>query len=79
MSLLALLKSLFGSIVFAIGQLFAWLNRRERRKDDNEINDRIRKNMSAAAKPNRRNADRLSRWMARGRSGRLNRLRNRQR
>ena len=82
MNLFSLLKSFLGSLLFAIGQVFAWLNRRDRWKEDHEVNERIRENMSAAAKPGRKNADRLNRWLARGRSGRLrsaDRLRNRRR
>ena len=70
------------SLLFAVGQVFAWLNRRDRWKEDHEVNERIRENMSAAAQPSRKNADRLNRWLARGRSGRLrpaDRLRNRRR
>ncbi len=71
MNFLPFIKSVLTSLVFAVGQVFAWLNRREARKDDDEIKDRIQKNMAAAAKPNRENADRLNRWLARGRSDRL--------
>ena len=79
MTWFSLLKSFVGSLVFAAGQIFAWLNRRALRKDENEITERVESAMSAAAKPNRPNADRLNRWLARGRSGRLRRLRNRRR
>lgn len=71
MNLFSLIKSFAGSLIFAVGQVFAWLNRREQRKEDNEVTDRITETMAAAAKPNRSNADRLNRWLARGRSGRL--------
>ncbi|MEX0715325.1 MAG: hypothetical protein WD066_01995 [Planctomycetaceae bacterium] len=71
MKILLLLKSLFGSLVFAAGQLFAWLNRREERKERDEVVDRISEVQSAAAKPTPENADALNRWLARGRSGRL--------
>ncbi|MEX0701178.1 MAG: hypothetical protein WD069_03705 [Planctomycetales bacterium] len=71
MQLLLLLKSFFGSLVFAAGQFFAWLNRREERKEHDEVVDRIAEVQSAAAKPSAENANALNRWLARGRSGRL--------
>ncbi len=71
MSFFSLFKSFFSSLLFAVGQVFAWLNRRDSRKEDNETKDRVSENMRAAAKPNQENADRLNRWLARGRSGRL--------
>lgn len=71
MQLLLLLKSFFGSLVFAIGQFFAWLNRREERKERDEVVNRIAELQSAAARPTPENADALNRWLARGRSGRL--------
>ena len=76
MNIFALFKSFLSSLVFAVGQVFAWLNGREARKEDDETKDRIATNMQAAAKPNAENAARLNRWLARGRSGRL---RNRRR
>ncbi|MBT4865345.1 MAG: hypothetical protein HON53_09525 [Planctomycetaceae bacterium] len=71
MNLFSPLKSLFSSLLFAVGQVFAWLNRRDSQKEDNESKDRVAENMRAAAKPNQENADRLNRWLSRGRSGRL--------
>ena len=71
MKFFALFKSFFSSLVFAIGQVFAWLNRREARKEDDDAKDRIAENVQAAAKPDAKNAAILNRWLARGRSGRL--------
>ena len=71
MNLFFLLKSFFSSLLFAAGQVFAWLNRRDSQKEDNESKDRVAENMRAAAKPNQENADRLNGWLSRGRSGRL--------
>lgn len=76
MSFFTLFKSFLSSLVFAVGQVFAWLNRREARRDDDETKERVDENMRAAAKPNAKNAARLNRWLSRGRSGRL---RNRRR
>jgi hypothetical protein len=71
MSWLALIKSFFGALVHAVGQIFEWLNRREKRQEQEEDNERVTEIMSAAAKPTQENADRLNRWLSRGRSGRL--------
>ncbi len=71
MSFFSLLKSVFSSLLFAVGQVFAWLNRRDIQKDDNESKHRVAENLRAAAKPNQENADRLNLWLSRGRSGRL--------
>ncbi|MCH7688660.1 MAG: hypothetical protein IH899_18585 [Planctomycetes bacterium] len=76
MNIFALFKSFLSSLVFAVGQVFAWLNGREARKEDDETKARIATNMQAAAKPDAKNAATLNRWLARGRSGRL---RNRRR
>lgn len=71
MNFLSLFKSSLSSLIFAVGQVFTWLNRRAKRKKENERKDRIADNMAAAARPNQQSADRLNRWLARGRSGRL--------
>ena len=71
MNLFGLLKSFLSSLVFAVGQVFAWLNRREERRQDDETKESIEENMRSAGKPNAENAARLNRWLARGRSGRL--------
>ena len=71
MNIFVLFKSFLSSLVIAVGQVFAWLNRREARKDDDETKDRITENMQAAAKPDAKNAATFNRWLARGRSGRL--------
>jgi len=71
MSWLTLLKSLFGALVHAIGQVFEWLNRREEQQEREKDNERVSDIMSAAAKPTQENADRINRWLSRGRTGRL--------
>jgi hypothetical protein len=71
MNFFFMIRSFLKTLLFAVGQLFAWLNRKEERRETDETQARIRDNMAAAAKPNRENADRLNRWLSRGRSGRL--------
>ena len=70
------LASILKWLPLAVGQVFAWLNRRAQTEQQKEINERIAEAQRAAARPNRENADRLNRWLVRGRSGRL---RNRRR
>lgn len=71
MSIWILIKSSLSSLIFAIGQVFAWLNRRESQRDHAEKIERVEDLQSAAAQPNQANADRLNAWLQRGRSGRL--------
>lgn len=71
MKFFSLFKSFLASVVHAVGQFFEWLNRREDQQQRNETNDRVSDIMSAAAKPTRENADRINRWLSRGRTGRL--------
>lgn len=66
-------KSLLTSVFFAIGQFFAWLNRRDDRKDEHETRERLAENLAAAAKPSRESADRLNLWIAKGLTDRLRR------
>lgn len=55
----------------AAGQIFEWLNRREKKQEQEEDNERVTEVMSAAAKPTQENANRINEWLARGRTGRL--------
>ena len=71
MSWLTLMRTFLGALVHAIGQLFEWLNTREKKQEQEEDHERVSELMSAAAKPTAENADRINRWLARGRSGRL--------
>lgn len=71
MKIALLIQSFVASVVFAIGQVFAWLNRRENHRDHTAKMERVEELQSAAAKPNQNHADRLNRWLLRGRSGRL--------
>ncbi|MFN0196403.1 MAG: hypothetical protein ACKVT0_06640 [Planctomycetaceae bacterium] len=71
MNVWLLVKSCVGSLIFAVGQVFAWLNRRESKREHAEKNERVEQLQSASAKPSREHADRINRWLLRGRSGRL--------
>ena len=71
MSWLTVIKLMFGALIHAVGQIFEWLNRRDKKQEKEEDNERVSEIMSAAAKPTQDNADRINRWLARGRSGRL--------
>ncbi|MEX1230448.1 MAG: hypothetical protein WEB58_09415 [Planctomycetaceae bacterium] len=71
MNLWLMIKSGIASLIFAIGQVFAWLNRRESKRDHAEKIERVENLQSAAAKPSQAHADRINRWLLRGRSGRL--------
>lgn len=73
MKLVSLIKTGWALFLFAVGQVFAWLNRHEERKAQHAADDRVHEIMSAAAQPNPENADRINRWLSRGRSRRLRR------
>jgi hypothetical protein len=66
-----LVREYLTALLEAAAQVFRWLNTRQDRDDKDERDQRVGDVQEAAARPNRKNADRLNRWLQRGRSGRL--------